>query len=200
MKIDTKDFLVRPGEKVKLKDWPTKVNLVRLERGVQEGAGEARGGAEFDPAASLRIEQICVAADLSGDGRSGQGRRDHHVMSGVNPQGCEVSSFKQPSAEELKHDFLWRTTRRCRSAGGSGSSTARTTRRCWWSGFTRRSSSGDGWPLLLDKRPFGISVTSSIVDLENHLYRNGTQHRQNLSSPVERGAAKTISCADRRAR
>jgi PPK2 family polyphosphate:nucleotide phosphotransferase len=33
-----------------------------------------------------------------------------HVMSGVNPQGCEVSSFKQPSAEELEHDFLWRTT------------------------------------------------------------------------------------------
>ena len=34
-----------------------------------------------------------------------------HVMSGVNPQGCQVFSFKQPSAEELKHDFLWRTTR-----------------------------------------------------------------------------------------
>ena len=32
-----------------------------------------------------------------------------HVMSGVNPQGCEVTSFKQPSAEELEHDFLWRT-------------------------------------------------------------------------------------------
>lgn len=34
-----------------------------------------------------------------------------HVMSGVNPQGCQVSSFKAPSAEELDHDFLWRTTR-----------------------------------------------------------------------------------------
>jgi PPK2 family polyphosphate:nucleotide phosphotransferase len=34
-----------------------------------------------------------------------------HVMSGVNPQGCEVHSFKAPSAEELQHDFLWRTTR-----------------------------------------------------------------------------------------
>jgi polyphosphate kinase 2 (PPK2 family) len=36
-----------------------------------------------------------------------------HVMSGVNPQGCQVFSFKHSSAEELKHDFLWRTTRRC---------------------------------------------------------------------------------------
>ena len=34
-----------------------------------------------------------------------------HVMSGVNPQGCEVFSFKQPSVEELNHDFLWRTTK-----------------------------------------------------------------------------------------
>jgi PPK2 family polyphosphate:nucleotide phosphotransferase len=34
-----------------------------------------------------------------------------HVMSGVNPQGCQVSSFKAPSAEEIDHDFLWRTTR-----------------------------------------------------------------------------------------
>src|SRR5438105_8626076 len=34
-----------------------------------------------------------------------------HVMSGVNPQGCQVYSFKMPSAEELDHDFLWRTTR-----------------------------------------------------------------------------------------
>src|SRR5918911_465355 len=31
-----------------------------------------------------------------------------HVMSGVNPQGCRVASFKQPSADELRHDFLWR--------------------------------------------------------------------------------------------
>ena len=34
------------------------------------------------------------------------------IVSGVNPQGCEVSSLRQPSAEELEHDFLWRTTRR----------------------------------------------------------------------------------------
>ena len=38
-----------------------------------------------------------------------------HVMSGVNPQGCQVFSFKQPSAEELEHDFLWRTTRAART-------------------------------------------------------------------------------------
>jgi PPK2 family polyphosphate:nucleotide phosphotransferase len=35
----------------------------------------------------------------------------NHVMSGINPQGCQVFSFKQPSVEELEHDFLWRTTK-----------------------------------------------------------------------------------------
>src|SRR5512137_1524658 len=43
-----------------------------------------------------------------------------HVMSGVNPQGCEVCSFKAPSAEELDHDFLWRTTRRLPERGRIG--------------------------------------------------------------------------------
>lgn len=43
-----------------------------------------------------------------------------HVMSGVNPQGCEVSSFKAPSAEELDHDFLWRCTKRVPERGRIG--------------------------------------------------------------------------------
>ena len=44
-----------------------------------------------------------------------------HVMSGINPQGCQVYSFKQPSSEDLDHDFLWRTPEAaCRSAGRIG--------------------------------------------------------------------------------
>jgi PPK2 family polyphosphate:nucleotide phosphotransferase len=43
-----------------------------------------------------------------------------HVMSGVNPQGCEVTSFKQPSAEELNHDYLWRAARRLPERGHIG--------------------------------------------------------------------------------
>ena len=52
-----------------------------------------------------------------------------HVMSGVNPQGCRVTSFKHQSAEELDHDFLWRTTRWLPSAGRSEYSIARTMKR-----------------------------------------------------------------------
>jgi PPK2 family polyphosphate:nucleotide phosphotransferase len=43
-----------------------------------------------------------------------------HVMSGINPQGCQVSSFKAPSAEDLDHDFLWRTTRHLPERGRIG--------------------------------------------------------------------------------
>src|SRR5215475_7041398 len=43
-----------------------------------------------------------------------------HVMSGINPQGCQVYSFKVPSDEELDHDFLWRTTKRLPERGRIG--------------------------------------------------------------------------------
>ena len=53
-----------------------------------------------------------------------------HVFSGVNPQGCRVSSFKTPSAEEANHDFLWRYHKSALRGVGSVSSTAPTTRTC----------------------------------------------------------------------
>jgi polyphosphate kinase 2 (PPK2 family) len=57
-----------------------------------------------------------------------------HVMSGVNPQGVEVTSFKVPTAEELNHGYLWRTYQH---APGRGFLTGRITKRCWWCGYTR---------------------------------------------------------------
>ena len=58
--------------------------------------------------ASGRYALLLIFQGLDAAGKDGAIR---HVMSGVNPEGCEVFSFKEPSAEELKHDFLWRTTR-----------------------------------------------------------------------------------------
>ena len=55
-----------------------------------------------------------------------------HVMSGLNPQGVQVYSFKSPSAEELDHDFLWRTSSACRNADESAFLIARITKKCWW--------------------------------------------------------------------
>ena len=101
-----------------------------------------------------------------------------HVMSGVNPQGCQVYSFKAPSPEELDHDYLWRTHEdACRSAGASASSTGRTTRKCWWCACTPRC-----WP----PSTFRPLVTKDIwkerfedIDaFERYLTRNGVVIRK----------------------
>jgi polyphosphate kinase 2 (PPK2 family) len=73
---------------------------------------------------------------LQGLDASGKDSTIKHVMSGVNPQAVEVRAFKQPSAEELNHDFLWRY-QPCPGGAGSASSTGPTTRRCSSSGSTR---------------------------------------------------------------
>ena len=57
---------------------------------------------------------------LQGMDAAGKDSTIKHVMSGVNPQGCQVSSFKTPSAEDLQHDFLWRTSRQLPERGHIG--------------------------------------------------------------------------------
>ena len=112
MKIDPDDFRVRPGEKVRLKKWPTRVKLYyasdddykeRLADHVERLAALQSLLYASDRYALLLIFQAMDAAGKDGVIK--------HVMSGVNPQGCQVFSFKHPSTEELQHDFLWRTTR-----------------------------------------------------------------------------------------
>ena len=99
-----------------------------------------------------------------------------HVMSGVNPQGVQVVSFKQPSSEELDHTFLWRIAKACPSAAASGSSTAPSTKRSSRSevhpGVARESSScrpatagPDFWAARYD----------DLNAFEQHLDRNGTK-------------------------
>jgi Polyphosphate:AMP phosphotransferase (EC 2.7.4.-) len=67
--------------------------------------------------ASDRHAVLIIFQAMDAAGKDGAIR---HVMSGVNPQGCQVFSFKQPSAEELDHDFLWRTTSRLPERGRIG--------------------------------------------------------------------------------
>ena len=70
------------------------------------------------PGQALRREPVGRPADLPGDGRRRERTaRSSTCLSGIDPQGCEVSSFKAPSSEELDHDFLWRTTRAPARAG-----------------------------------------------------------------------------------
>jgi PPK2 family polyphosphate:nucleotide phosphotransferase len=121
MKIDADRFRVRPGERVRLKKWPTRVkpfyaskaeSQERLARHVGQMAELQNLLYADDRYALLLIFQAMDAA--------GKDSCIKHVMSGVNPQGCQVTSFKHPSVEELDHDFLWRTTRALPERGRIG--------------------------------------------------------------------------------
>ncbi len=99
-----------------------------------------------------------------------------HVMSGVNPQGCEVYSFKQPSAEELEHDFLWRTTCRLPERGRIGIFNRSYYEDVLVVRVHPQLLRAQGLPdALLDEKTIWKERYRSIADLEEHLHRNGTR-------------------------
>jgi len=112
MKIKSKDFRVREGDKVDLKKWPTTVKPAykskeQYQKLLEEHVAQLSMQQEL-LYASNRYAVLLIFQAMDAAGKDGAIK---HVMSGVNPQGCQVFSFKHPSAEELEHDFLWRTTR-----------------------------------------------------------------------------------------
>ena len=112
VKINPKDFRVREGDDVDLQKWPTLVEPVYKSKDqYQEMLADhvTRLSAQQQLLyASNRHAILLVFQAMDAAGKDGAIR---HVMSGVNPQGCQVFSFKHPSPAELQHDFLWRTTR-----------------------------------------------------------------------------------------
>jgi hypothetical protein len=121
MKIVSKDFLVARGKKVDLDKWPTVAGSLRSSKEeYKKLLGEhieKLSSLQQLHYASNRYALLLIFQGMDSAGKDGAIR---HVMSGVNPQGCEVYSFKEPSAEELEHDFLWRTTRRLPERGRIG--------------------------------------------------------------------------------
>jgi PPK2 family polyphosphate:nucleotide phosphotransferase len=112
MKIESANFRVREGDEVDLRKWPTKTEPVYAsEANYQALLAEhvARLSSQQELLyASNRYAILLIFQAMDAAGKDGS---IQHVMSGVNPQGCQVFSFKHPSATELQHDFLWRTTR-----------------------------------------------------------------------------------------
>ncbi len=121
MRVNANDFRVRPGKKIALKEWPTIVkpfckSKKRYKKLLEEHVEEL-SSLQCLHYASSRYALLLIFQGMDAAGKDGAVR---HVMSGVNPEGCEVFSFKQPSAEELKHDFLWRSTCRLPERGRIG--------------------------------------------------------------------------------
>jgi PPK2 family polyphosphate:nucleotide phosphotransferase len=177
MKINPRDFRVSTGKTVKLEKWPTLVEPVYkskkaytklLREQVKELSALQQLHYASDRYALLLIFQAMDAAGK--DGAIG------HVMSGVNPQGCQVFSFKHPSATELDHDFLWRTTQALPERGRIG-----IFNRSYYEEvlIVRVHPEILREQRLPDELRSGKTVWEeryrSIVDLENHLYRNGTR-------------------------
>ncbi len=114
-------YRVKPGRKLKLHKYPTAVKA--LYRGEADAtaqlAAQVQRTSELQDIlyASDRHSLLVIFQAMDAAGKDGAIK---HVMSGVNPQGCQVSSFKQPSAEELDHDFLWRTALRLPERGRIG--------------------------------------------------------------------------------
>jgi len=121
MTIDSKDFRLDDGNKCKLRDWQTRVKPVYASKKEYETLLQSHVHDLYELQrlhyASNRHAMLLIFQGMDGSGKDGAIR---HVMSGVNPQGCEVFSFKQPSSEELEHDFLWRTNCRLPERGRIG--------------------------------------------------------------------------------
>jgi PPK2 family polyphosphate:nucleotide phosphotransferase len=175
--IHAKDFRVRPGHTVKLGEWPTIIQPYctspkryqeLLKEHVQELSALQRLHYATNRYALLLIFQAMDAAGKDG--------AIQHVMSGVNPEGCEVFSFKQPSAEELEHDFLWRTTGRLPERGRIGIFNRSYYEEVLIVRVHPELLRGEGLSeMMRDKKSIWEKRYRSIVDLESHLYRNGTR-------------------------
>lgn len=177
MKIESDDFRVREGEKVRLKKWPTRIKPIYESREqYQELLAEhvkQLSSLQERHYASNRYAVLLIFQAMDAAGKDGAIR---HVMSGVNPQGCQVFSFKHPSATELEHDFLWRTTQCLPERGRIGIFNRSYYEEVLIVRVHPEILRGEGLPdELRDEDTLWQARYRSIVDLERHLRRNGTR-------------------------
>ncbi len=177
MKIHSKDFRVGEGEDVNLKKRPTKVEPVYKSKAQYETL-------LMEHVAQLSLQQQLLYASnrhaillifqaMDAAGKDGAIR---HVMSGVNPQGCQVFSFKHPSAAELEHDFLWRTTRDLPERGRIGIFNRSYYEEVLIVRVHPEILCSEGLPdALHHEKQAWHARYRSIVDLEKHLFCNGTR-------------------------
>jgi len=176
MKIDADDYQVRESQPVDLKKWPTAVKAVyksdkQYRKLLAEHVQQLSDLQQLLYAANqYSILLIFQAMDAAGKDGAIQ-----HVMSGVNPQGCQVYSFKHPSAEELQHDFLWRTTRNLPERGRIGIFNRSYYEEVLIVRVHAELLRTEGVPGGSEGRKIWKTRFQSIRNLEEHLYRNGTR-------------------------
>lgn len=177
MRIKSEDFAVPAGKAIKLGKYPTEIEPIYkskkdykalLEEHIEELSEQQQMLYASDRHALLIILQAMDAA--------GKDSVIKHVMSGVNPQGCQVYSFKHPDSTEIQHDFLWRTTRALPERGRIG-----IFNRSYYEEVLivrvhpeifRAESIPDS---VFEEESVWQNRYRSIVNLEHHLTLNGTR-------------------------
>ncbi len=165
------------GKPVDLKKWPTRLKpLAKGKQRYQELlAMDVSRLSELQRVlyASGRHALLLIFQGMDASGKDGAIR---HVMSGVNPQGCQVTSFKEPSAEELRHDFLWRTSKRLPERGQIGIFNRSYYEEVLIARVHPEVLQGQHLPPeTMAGKGLWEGRYRSITDLESHLYRNGTR-------------------------
>src|ERR1700738_2795298 len=177
MNVRSTDFRVEEADQVKLDKWPTAVEPIyeskkQYQKLLKKHVEELSSLQQLLYASS-RYALLLIFQAMDAAGKDGAIR---HVMSGVNPQGCQVYSFKHPSANELKHDFLWRTTRDLPERGRIGIFNRSYYEEVLIARVHPEILRGEGLPdVPLGKKPVWHERYRSIVHLERHLYGNGTR-------------------------
>ena len=177
MKINSKQFRVRAGKKVNLTGWPTKTKpFYKSKKHYTEILDDHIEELNKRQSMLYAFGRYSVLLIIQGMDAAGKDGVIKHVMSGVNPQGCEVWSFKQPSTEELKHDFLWRTTCRLPERGRIGIFNRSYYEEVLVARVHPEILRSQGLPdELLDEKTLWKERYRSINGLEKHLHCNGTR-------------------------
>jgi PPK2 family polyphosphate:nucleotide phosphotransferase len=176
MKISSKDFRVREGEDVDLRKWPT------LVKPVYDSKEQYHALLGEHVTQLSELQQLLYASDryavlliFQAMDAAGKDGAIKHVMSGVNPQGCQVFSFKHPTPIELQHDFLWRTTRDLPQRGQIGIFNRSYYEEVLIARVHPEILHGEGLPEIADEKKIWHERYRSIVHLERHLSANGTR-------------------------
>ncbi len=202
MKINSKDFRVREADEVDLRKWPTNVAPVyKSKEHYQELLAEHVAQLSSQQELLYASDRYAVLLIFQAMDTAGKDGAIKHVMSGVNPQGCQVFSFKHPSPAELQHDFLWRSTRDLPERGKIGIFNRSYYEEVLIVRVHREILRSEGVPDAPHARQEDLARPVSLHrGFGATPPRERNPHHQVLPSPLEGGAAKALPSTHRRAR
>jgi PPK2 family polyphosphate:nucleotide phosphotransferase len=177
MKIEISEFRVEDGQNIELTKFPTLISPFYKNKDDYKVKREKY----FDKLSDLQelfyaYNKYALLLIFQGMDAAGKDGIIRHVMSGINPAGCQVFSFKQPSTEDLDHDFIWRVYKCMPERGRIG-----IFNRSYYEDVLIVKvhpdilNSSQIPPELIENENFWHNRYRSICDIERHLFRNGTR-------------------------